>query len=171
MYEDRLTLEALGNVSEGRPNLGPQVRVETYRLVHFAIRAVLERSLGREEAARLLYEAGVEAGRMLARDVIGPSPDLASYARQIQEKALEMGIGLVRFEKTDLEAGEIVLTVAEDLDCSGVEEAGEPICTFDEGLIAGLLGDFTGRRFDVREIDCWATGGRMCRFRAVAVDA
>ena len=39
------------------------------------------------------------------------------------------------------------------------------------GLIAGLLGDFTGRRFDVREIDCWATGGRMCRFRAVAVDA
>ena len=37
------------------------------------------------------------------------------------------------------------------------------------GFIAGLLESFTGKAFRVKEIDCWCTGDRTCRFRAEAM--
>ena len=115
-----------------------------YRLLQFATRVVLERSLGPEEAARILYRgrlrdrAGTGAGRYR------PCSGSRFVCAAASGSALELGVGAIRFEKTDLDAGEIVLTVSEDLDCSGVEEYGEAICTYDEGLIAALLGEFTG---------------------------
>jgi len=56
------------------------------------------------------------------------------------------------------------LTVAEDLDCSGLPVFQETICTYDEGFISGLLSEYTGREFDVKEVDCWCSGDRVCRF-------
>jgi predicted hydrocarbon binding protein len=54
--------------------------------------------------------------------------------------------------------------VAEDLDCSGIPVCSEEICTYDEGFISGIMLEFTGKRFNVKEIDCWCSGGRVCRF-------
>jgi len=42
----------------------------------------------------------------------------------------------------------------------------EAVCTFDEGLIAGIFETFTGTPFQVEEVDCWCTGDRTCRFEA-----
>jgi predicted hydrocarbon binding protein len=75
-----------------------------------------------------------------------------------------MKIGILRVEKADLERMEFVLTVDEDLDCSGLPFEGETVCDYDEGFIAGVLDTYTGKKFDVKEIDCWASGGRTCRF-------
>jgi predicted hydrocarbon binding protein len=44
----------------------------------------------------------------------------------------------------------------------------EVVCTYDEGFIAGILERYTGKPFNVKEIDCWASGGRICRFHALA---
>lgn len=79
-----------------------------------------------------------------------------------------MGIGILRVEEEDLSNGRLVLTVSEDLDCSGLPELSYEFCTYDEGFIAALLESFTGIRFQVKEIDCWCTGDRTCRFLAVA---
>ena len=38
-----------------------------------------------------------------------------------------------------------------------------------EGFIAALLESFTGKKFTVKEIDCWCTGDRTCRFEAIAL--
>ena len=54
--------------------------------------------------------------------------------------------------------------MGEDLDCSGLPITGEVVCNYDEGFIAGILHVYTGQVYDVREIDCWATGDRTCRF-------
>jgi len=81
----------------------------------------------------------------------------------------EMGIGVLRVEKADAERGEFVVTVSEDLDCSGLPETGDAVCTFDEGFIAALLESYTGRPFKVKEVDCWCTGDRTCRFIAKVV--
>jgi len=62
------------------------------------------------------------------------------------------------------------LTVAEDLDCSGLPVIGHAVCEYDEGFIAGILGCYTGRPFTAREIDCWATGERTCRFEVTPAD-
>jgi hypothetical protein len=44
----------------------------------------------------------------------------------------------------------------------------EVVCTYDEGFIAGILECYTGKPFNVKEIDCWASGGRTCRFQVLA---
>ena len=67
----------------------------------------------------------------------------------------------------DEASGEIILTVSEDLDCSGVPVTDEVVCNYDEGFIAGILDMYTGKKYKVREIDCWANGDRVCRFRGI----
>jgi hypothetical protein len=73
-------------------------------------------------------------------------------------------------EKADLATGSFVITVSEDLDCSGLPELEYEICKYDEGFIAALMESFSGKHFRVKEVDCWCTGDRTCRFTAEAVD-
>jgi len=63
-----------------------------------------------------------------------------------------------------------VMTVGEDLDCSGLPITGETICHYDEGFIAGILKAYTKQNYVVREVDCWSTGARICRFKAYVGD-
>ncbi len=86
----------------------------------------------------------------------------------LQQKLKELNIGVLRVEEADLEKLALVLTVAEDLDCSGLPVGGDTVCDYDEGFIAGVLEVYTGTAFNVKEVDCWATGGRVCRFSAQA---
>lgn len=166
----QLSWESLGDISAGRPNLGPTMRVEFYRLALFSIRAELGETLGVERAKKVTYLAGQKAGRVFAHRCVEVGDDIATSTKRLQSALLEMGVGVMLFEKTDIDGGRLELTLSEDLDCSGVEECGETFCIFDEGFISGALEVFTGKRFDVTEIDCWATGSRTCRFTAVAVD-
>jgi len=45
----------------------------------------------------------------------------------------------------------------------------ETICTYDEGFISGLLSEYTGKKFSAKEVDCWCSGDRVCRFEAKSV--
>ncbi len=85
---------------------------------------------------------------------------------QLQERLRTLNIGILRIEKADISKMDFVLTVSEDLDCSGLPIVGETVCDYDEGFIAGILTAYTGKDFEVKEIDCWATGDRTCRFTA-----
>jgi predicted hydrocarbon binding protein len=125
---------------------------------------VIEQHFGPEESDKIFYEAGALAGKEFYKNVMRPEKDLNSYIRQLQEVLIEFGIGILRIEKADLESGELIVTVSEDLDCSGLPELDYEICTYDEGFIAALLECFTGVKFKVKEIDCWCTGDRTCRF-------
>ena len=69
-----------------------------------------------------------------------------------------MGIGILRVEKGDMEKLTFTLTVAEDLDCSGLPTCGEQIGTYDEGFISGLLFANTGLRFQVKEVELLVFG-------------
>ena len=50
----------------------------------------------------------------------------------------------------------------------GLPVFGDAVCVYDEGFIAAILQDYTGKEFEVIEVDCWATGDRTCRFTADA---
>jgi uncharacterized protein len=159
----------LGNVEEGRPNLGPMVGVHAYRLMQYSFRDVLERSYGTEVADEIFHEAGRLAGSEYAKNVIGEHVNFADFVKATQDALRESKMGLMRVEEAIPEEGRFVLTVSEDLDCSGLPELGYGVCTYDEGFIAALLESYTGTRFDVVEVDCWCTGDRTCRFEANAV--
>jgi len=162
--------ELLGDINEGRPNLGPHTRVEVYRLMQFCFRDVLEQRYGTEQADELFYEAGKLAGTHFFQHHLKPSDNLGDFVVQLQTELKELGIGILRVEQADLEKGEFILTVSEDLDCSGLPDLDYEICTYDEGFIAAIMEQFTGRKFAVKEVDCWCTGDRTCRFSANIVE-
>ena len=164
----RFSWKDLGDIEAGRPNLGNLMNVAVYRLMQYTLRDVLNRHLSVEKATELLREAGKLAGTEFCANVLDQSLPFNGFVADLQEKLLSLKIGVMRVEKSDLEKMEFILTVDEDLDCSGLPLADETVCEYDEGFIAGVLEAYTGREFDAREIDCWASGERTCRFRVTA---
>ena len=154
----------LGDLKEGRPNLGPITHVAVYRLMQFTLRDVLIREFGVEKADRAFFEAGKEAGRAYYKNVLTQKKELNDFFADIQRTMKELNIGIFRVESSDFERGSFVVTVEEYLDCSGIPICSEQICTYDEGFIAGLLLAYSGKDFQVKEVDCWGSGGRVCRF-------
>ncbi|MFZ5447530.1 MAG: V4R domain-containing protein [Thermodesulfobacteriota bacterium] len=159
----------LGNLDLGRPNLGPTSRLEVYRLLQFSLRDILERQMGTEKTDQIFHEAGKLAGSQFYEHVLDRVTDFDVFIKHIQSAFKDLGIGIFRVEQADLEAKSFIFTVSEDLDCSGLPELDYVICTYDEGFIAGLLESFAGIAFVVKEVDCWCTGARTCRFTAKAV--
>ncbi|MBF0480405.1 MAG: 4-vinyl reductase [Desulfovibrionaceae bacterium] len=161
--------DLLGDIALGRPNLGPNTRLEVYRLMQFVFRDVFERNYGTEKTDEIFYDAGKLAGDHFYKNIFAGITDFNEFVKKLQIVLKDMGIGILRIEKADLENGSFVLTVSEDLDCSGLPEMDSEICVYDEGFIAGLMESFTGKRFKVKEVDCWCTGDRTCRFTAEVV--
>jgi uncharacterized protein len=163
-YAEEFGWSDLGDVAVGRPNLGPEVPVAAYRLMQFAVRAILNRDLGPARADETLREAGRLAGMEFCRQLLDRTLPLAEFVAQTQQTLREQRLGIVRVEELDPESLRMVLVVAEDLECSGMPVSHEAICQYDEGFIAGVLEAYTSRRFVAREVECWASGGRVCRF-------
>lgn len=163
----KFSWDMLGDLQAGRPNLGPTTRLEVYRLMLFSFRDVMEQKLGTAETDRIFYEAGRMAGMQMYEHLIENPTSLNDFVAQVQKVLLELGVGILRVEQAEVEKGEFILTVSEDIDCSGLPESDMEICVYDEGLISALMESFTGKKFRVKEIDCWCTGDRTCRFKAV----
>ena len=166
MRKYTFTWDLLGDVAVGRPNLGPSTRIEVYRLMQFAFRDILEEKLGTEKTDEIFYSAGKLAGKEFYDHYLLASASFPELITNIQTTLKELGIGIFRVEKSSLDTLEFTLTVSEDLDCSGLPELDYEICTYDEGFIAGILEKYTNRPFKVKEVDCWCTGDRTCRFTA-----
>lgn len=154
----------LGNLDEGRPNLGKKIRLEVYRLMLYTFRDVLEQDLGTEKADEVFYRAGMIAGGEFYRHVVGEGLEFNDFVKKLQVSLREMEIGVLRVEKSDIKNGSFIFTVSEDVDCSGLPVLDYAVCTYDEGFIAGIMDAYTGKKFVVKEVDCWCTGDRTCRF-------
>jgi uncharacterized protein len=160
----RFEWSMLGDIATGRPNLGNAMNVAVYRLLQFTLRDVLIKELGPQEAERIYRLAGESAGRQFFKNLVTKKQDFNEFMVEIQKLLSDLRIGILRVEKADLQHMAFTITVAEDLDCSGLPVSDEVVCTYDEGFLAGLFREFTGNDFEVREIDCWCSGDRVCRF-------
>lgn len=155
----------LGDLEQGRPNLGPMTSVICYRLLEFTFKDVISKRLGLEETRQIFREAGFLAGEQFCANVLDPKLPLDQFVADLEKQLIDLKIGVLRIEEADLENGSMTLTVSEDLDCSGLPVFGETVCDYDEGFLAGILHEYTGKTFDAKEVDCWATGDRTCRFK------
>ncbi|HBC73931.1 MAG TPA: 4-vinyl reductase [Candidatus Wallbacteria bacterium] len=156
--------EQIGNIADGRPNLGKMTDLCVYRLMQFTLRDVMICELGVAKTDEIFFKAGEQAGKAFYKNVLTCKENLDDLMNNIQDKMKELNIGIFRVESADPENGHFVFTVAEDLDCSGIPVCSEEICTYDEGFISGILFEFTQKRFIVKEVDCWCSGDRVCRF-------
>ena len=156
----------IGDIVVGRENLGSEMPVAVYRLLMYSMMDELTERFGKEQSDEILYQIGHRAGLAIAENLLDETQDFNSFIADLQTKMREMKVGILRIESVDLENQHIILTVSEDLVCSGLPVTGEAVCIYDEGMISGLLYHATGKVFTVTEIDCWATGDRTCRFEA-----
>ncbi|MCL2458790.1 MAG: 4-vinyl reductase [Desulfobulbus sp.] len=162
--------ERLGNIKEGRGDLGEEMPVLVYRLMQFTMLDVLTKAHGAEQANEYFRQAGFLAGMEFTKNTLDLKTDFNTFLANLQNILQTMKIGILRMETFDPDTGAITLTVGQDLDCSGLPITNENVCSYDEGFIAGILEAYTGKKYDVREVDCWANGDRVCRFNGVAVD-
>jgi len=156
----------IGNIQKGRPNLGETTMVAVYRLMQYTLRDVLIKEFNVDKAGELFVKAGKQAGSEFCKNVLNTKLTFNEFIADLQQKLKTLNIGILRIEKADIEKMEFILTVEEDLDCSGLPVSGETVCDYDEGFIAGILNAYTGNKFDVKEVDCWTSGGTVCRFHA-----
>ena len=161
--------DSLGDIKHGRGDLGEEMPVIVYRLMQFTLLDSLSSSLGLEKANDHFRTAGYMAGTEFAKNVLNLDLDFDGFVSHLQETLKMLKIGILRMESFNPDDGHMTLTVAEDLDCSGLPITNENVCIYDEGFIAGILEQYTGKKYEVRETDCWATGDRVCRFKAAPV--
>ncbi len=164
--ESRFSWDSIGDVKDGRCNLGEEMPVYVYRLFQFTMKDVLNRQLGKDATIEIFRDAGYVAGVEFANKLLNLSLPFEEFIAHLQKVLEDSKIGILRIEKFDSETGYAVITIGEDLDCSGLPITGDTVCNYDEGFIAGILSEYTKRSYIVREVDCWASGARVCRFEA-----
>lgn len=161
--------EMLGDIKVGRESLGEEMPVLVYRLLQYSVNHVLVHQYGQEASNQVFREAGNLVGHEFAKNALDTSLPQEEFLAHLQKTLKELKIGILRMEYLDMENGTFTLTVGEDLDCSGLPITNEVVCVYDEGFIAGIFEEYTGKTYSVTEIDCWASGDRVCRFRGVIV--
>jgi len=154
------------NVQDINPNVGDPINLVPYRMLQYTIRDVTEQRIGTEPCDQLFYDAGVVAGYFFFDGFMAEFKGLPlnGFVGELQRVLKELGVGVLRVEKADAEKGEFTLTVSEDLDCSGLPDLGLEVCNYDEGFIASIFYKYTGVTFQAKEVDCWCSGDRTCRF-------
>ena len=165
---NKFSWQDLGDIKEGRPNLGSHCTVLGYRLLQYTLRDELIRQFDVKKGREVFQNAGKRAGEEFCKNILDTSLDFNGFVADLQEKLKNYLIGVLKIEKTDMDSLSFTLTVSEDLDCSGLPLSDETVCEYDEGFIAGILNTYTGKQFDVKEVNCWASGDRVCRFSATA---
>lgn len=149
-----------------RGNLGEELPVLVYRMLEYSLKDELVQRFGKETQVEIFRSAGRTAGEYFTKHMLDMDQPMDAFVNQLQNKMKELKIGVLRIEDVDEESGKIILTVAEDADCSGLPVLGETVCNYDEGFIAGVLSTYSGKMYTAVEVDCWATGDRVCRFHA-----
>jgi hypothetical protein len=166
---NKFAWQDLGDIENGRPNLGLNVPVLAYRLLQYTLRDAIITELGVDKANDIIIKAGRLAGAQFCENLLNRELGFNEFIAQLQRVLKEQAIGILRIEKADMENMRFTLTVAEDLDCSGLPSTDEVVCQYDEGFISGIFEAYTGKPFYAKEIDCWASGDRICRFDVKAV--
>lgn len=160
----------LGDIAKGRPNLGGQTSVAIYRLMQFTLRDVLIRRFDPQVAGEIFYEAGWVAGTHFCKNALDSTLAHDAFLSSLSRVLSELQVGILRVEEANMTDLSLVVVVHEDLDCSGLPNSDEEVCTYDEGFLAGIFEAYTGQKVRVEEVDCWANGGRVCRFRVSKYD-
>lgn len=154
----------LGDIKAGREHLGDEMPVVVYRMLEYSLNNILFNHFGSEKADELLREAGKLAGSEYAKNVLPLDADEPDFVSALTESISELKIGILRVEKGDFEHGTFTIAVHEDIDCSGLPVSDELVCCYDEGFISGILETYIKKPIDVKEVECWANGSRVCRF-------
>lgn len=153
----------IGKLQKGRINMGDTIPVGIYRLFESCMREALDKQIGPDACIEAFREAGRIAGAKFYKEYLYEASSTVELLTLMKSLFVELKMGIVRVESIR-EDEKIILTISEDLDCSGLPIIGETVCHYDEGFLEGILKSYSHKDYEAIEIDCWAKGDRVCRF-------
>lgn len=162
--------DKLNYSDKGRKNLGSTTPVMVLRMLEYSLRHVLYEEFGSEKTDSIFREAGYLTGKEYAKNKLPLDSDSSKFLSSFVEDMLELKIGIVRVELADFSKGEFTIAIYEDMDCSGLPASNEVVCCYTEGLLSGVMESYLNRPIEFKEIDCWASGERVCRFKGEVND-
>lgn len=71
--------EGLGDLSEGRPNLGAETSVIVYRLMQYTFKDVFSKEIGKQKIVELFVKAGALAGKKFRKNVLNTSLSFSQF--------------------------------------------------------------------------------------------
>lgn len=87
----KFSWDLLGDIALGRPNLGPNTRLEVYRLMQFTFRDVIEQHLGTEKTDQIFYEAGKLAGTEFYKKIFSNIKDFNAFIKSLGKHSVIWG--------------------------------------------------------------------------------
>jgi len=108
-------------------------------------------------------QAGFLAGIEYARASLDLTVNFMTFVINMQKALLNMKVRCQRIEAFIPGTGGIVFTIEHEPERTS-NITNENAYLYDEGFIAGILQTYTGDEYDVREVDRWTDGDRVCRF-------
>lgn len=158
--------QLIGDIEMGRPTLGQMVSVEAVRLMLLSIKGVLESYQDAQYAEDMIKKSGRQTGLAFYERHFAENLEPEAFIGKLQRLLQCMGIGLINVEYSVNEGAQIVITLDEDVECSGLPITNSEMCHYTSGVISGLLEGYYKSAYQVDELDCWCSGDRTCRFKA-----
>ena len=82
--KEYLLWDLLGNIEQGRQNLGSKVPVFIYRLFEYSLKEELTKQFGSEQAAELFRNAGERAGKEFAKNMLDLTLPMPQFFEHLQ---------------------------------------------------------------------------------------
>lgn len=160
---ENMNIGAMGDPTRGRPTLGTETSVLTYRLIRIVTMNILKSQNVESEPA--IYDAGAMVGGMIYLNMIKSASSLDDFVKKATKIFLDLKVGKVIVEEVRTK-GELFirLKVDECVSCSGTPNIGKAVCQLEAGLIAGLISAYLGSAVQAKEVKCWGLGDKTCEF-------
>ncbi|MFX1519570.1 MAG: V4R domain-containing protein [Promethearchaeota archaeon] len=140
-----------------RPNLGESINIRLFRALSlFSLRDVV----GEDASKTLAYAGGKALGRRTK------FKEFEEFLQWLEKN----GIARVKSFTFDSEKGIGNLVLMETLSSAGLPNLGKSACSFETGLISGVIERLKDRRCLVREIRCHGKGDSECEFYIEVLD-
>lgn len=133
-----------------------------------ALRRALSDELGDDVAARVLRNAGHDAGDAFFQILAADTPsglsglDATSFWRRFAQLFSSRGWGSLRH--TDVHPGVAILEASDWSEANATGVDARPACYFTTGLLANVLGKVAGGDVSVMEVECRSRGDAQCKF-------
>ncbi len=163
----RCTATYIGKTSAGKYELTEQIKEDIcinvgdpfnfMRSLFRTMRYITE-AMG-IDAKPALRLTGREIGKELAKQIKATAPkDLLKELANFWETHRMGHLVLTRAELP------YEIVIENCYECGGMPDVGTTLCSLDEGLISAILDEKLGVKSTVKELECWGTGYRHCRF-------
>lgn len=106
----------------------------------------------------IMKKIGSDIGKSISGNFLASDPK--SLIREMGEFWKIHKMGTLSLVDTD----PLMVVVYDCFDCKSLPSVGKTLCTFEEGLLEGILFEKLGLRYTVKEIECYGTGHTHCLF-------